>query len=69
MLRTADRRPNKVQLKPYAVCGGCDYMEDSWKVADGDSGDDDDEDDVLVDLDLFFCVKYTTMWWLYKTYI
>ena len=44
-------------------------MEDSWKVADGDSGDDDDEDDVLVDLDLFFCVKYTTMWWLYKTYI
>jgi len=53
MLRTADCRPNKVQLNPYAVCAGCGDTEDSRKVGDGGGGDDD-EDDVLVDLDLFF---------------
>jgi len=57
MLRAADRQPNKVQLNPYAVCAGCDDTEDSWKVGDGGSGDDDDEDGVLVDLDLFFLCK------------
>jgi len=51
----------------YAVYASCDDIE-SWKVGDGGSGDDDDEDYVLVDCDFFFCVKYTTMWWLYKTY-
>jgi len=43
-----------VHLNLYAVCAGCDDTEDYWKVGDGCSGGDDDEDDVLVDLDFFF---------------
>jgi hypothetical protein len=68
MLSTADCWPNKIYLNSYAVCASCDDTEDSWKVSDGGIGDVDD-DYVLVDLDFFFCVKYTTMWWLYKTYL
>jgi len=40
-----------VQLNSYAVCASCNDVEVSWKVGDGGSGD---EDDVLVDLHLFF---------------